>query len=137
MNSTNPHNAPRAAKKIVAVLDDLFFTVKIMDAAKHAGLDIVFVKDEAKVLELARELPTLIIFDLNTKAVDAIKLIQELKQQSETKQVSLLGFVSHVQLELKNQAQEAGADMVMPRSALSANLPAILKRHADALDPGV
>ena len=124
-----------ATKKVVAVLDDLFFTVKIMDAAKRAGLEIVFVKEEARVLELARELPTLIIFDLNSKAVNAVKLIQKLKHKAETKHVSLLGYVSHVQVDLKKAAQDAGADMVMPRSAFSTNLPAILKRHADALAP--
>jgi hypothetical protein len=35
-----------------------------------------------------------------------------------------------VQGELKQRAHEAGADMVMARSAFSTNLPQILKRHA-------
>jgi hypothetical protein len=35
-----------------------------------------------------------------------------------------------VQGELKQQAQEAGCDMVLARSAFSQNLPVILKRHA-------
>lgn len=126
-----------ATKKIVAVLDDLFFTVKIMDAAKRVGLEIAFVKEEAQVLDLAKELPTLIIFDLNTKAVNALKLIQKIKHTPETKHVSCIGFVSHVQVDLKNKAQAAGADMVMPRSTFSANLPVILKRHAEALAPEV
>ncbi len=120
------------SKKVVAVLDDLFFTVKIMDAAKRAGLEIVFVKEESKVWELAKELPTLMIIDLNTKAVNAVDLIQRLKQQPETKQISLLGFVSHVQVDLKKEAQAAGADIVLPRSTFSTTLPSILQRHADA-----
>lgn len=114
-------------KKIVAVLDDLFFTVKIMDAAKRAGMEIVFVKDEAKVLEMAKELPALIIFDLNTKAVNSVALIRELKKQPETGSITLLGFVSHVQVELKKEAQDAGADIVLPRSRFSTDLPEILQ----------
>ncbi|HEU0120661.1 MAG TPA: response regulator [Bryobacteraceae bacterium] len=125
----------QATKKIVAVLDDLFFTVKIMDAAKRAGLEIVFVKDEEKVLALARELPALIIFDLNAHCVNAVDLIQQLKRQPETKELSLIGFVSHVQIDLKQRAQAAGADAVLPRSTFSTNLPAILKRHVEALAP--
>jgi hypothetical protein len=35
-----------------------------------------------------------------------------------------------VQVELKQQAQEAGCDMVMARSAFSQNLPQIFKRHS-------
>lgn len=123
---------PPVTRKVVAVLDDLFFTVKILDAAKRAGLEIVFVKDEAKVWELAQELPTLMIFDLNAKTVNAVELIQRLKHQPETRQISLLGFVSHVQVDLKKEAIAAGADIVLPRSTFSTTLPAILQRHADA-----
>ncbi len=36
-------------KKILAVVDDLLFTVKISDAAKRAGLDVEFVKSEQDV----------------------------------------------------------------------------------------
>ena len=104
-----------------------------MDAAKRAGLDVTFVKDEATLLDLSKELPTLIIFDLNTKAVNAVKLIQQLKQQPETKPIILLGFVSHVQVDLKQRAIDAGADIVLPRSTFSTNLPAIFNRHAEAL----
>ena len=71
-----------------------------------------------------------IIFGLNTKAVNSVELIQKLNDRLETKSIGLLAFVSHVQLELKYEAQEAGAGMVLPRSAFSANLPAILQRHA-------
>lgn len=118
----------QTTRRIVAVLDDLFFTVKIMDAAKRAGMEVVFVKEEAKVLALAGELPELMIFDLNTKAVDAVALIQKLKAQPATRNVRVLGFVSHVQVELKQQAQAAGADVVLPRSTFSTTLPTILSR---------
>ncbi len=122
---------PQLTRKVVAVIDDLFFTVKIMDAAKRAGLEIVFVKEEEKAWELAQELPTLMIVDLNTKAVNAVDLIQRLKTNPQTKQISLLGFVSHVQVDLKKEALAAGADIVLPRSTFSTTLPSILQRHAD------
>ena len=122
---------PQLTRKVVAVIDDLFFTVKIMDAAKRAGLEIVFVKEEEKAWELAQELPTLMIVDLNTKAVNAVDLIQRLKTNPQTKQISLLGFVSHVQVDLKKEALAAGADIVLPRSTFSTTLPSNLQRHAD------
>jgi hypothetical protein len=40
-----------------------------------------------------------------------------------------VGFVSHVQGDLKVKAQEAGCDVVMPRSAFSQTLPSLLRRH--------
>ena len=69
-------------------------------------------------------------FDLNFDAVQPLKLITKLKGNSDTKPISLIGYLSHVQGELKLKAKEAGCDMVMARSALSQNLPLIFKRHS-------
>ena len=118
-------------KKILAVVEDLLFTVKISDAAKRAGLDVEFVKSERDVIDKAtHEKPLLVILDLNFAAVEPLKLISKLKSDGEMKQISVIGYLSHVQGELKQQAQEAGANIVMARSAFSQSLPQILKRHS-------
>jgi len=117
-------------KKILAVLQDLFFTVKINESAKRAGLAVEFVKSEKDALDKAAEGPALIILDLNFADVDHLKVIRELKSHEATKRISLLGYLSHIQGELKQQAQEAGCDMVLAKSAFSQNLLQILKRHA-------
>ncbi|HEY7336826.1 MAG TPA: response regulator [Bryobacteraceae bacterium] len=117
-------------KKVLAVLEDLFFTVKINESAKRAGLPVEFVKSERDVLEKAKGQPALIIIDLNYAGVDSLKLVQKLKSESDTRKISVLGYLSHVQGELKQKAQEAGCNMVLARSAFSQNLPQILKRHA-------
>lgn len=117
-------------KKVLAVVEDLLFTVKISDAAKRAGLEVEFLKSEKDVLEKAEEKPLLIIMDLNCACVQPIRLISKLKTTPETKGISLIGFLSHIQGELKQKAQEAGANIVMARSAFSQNLQQILKRHA-------
>ena len=118
-------------KKILAVVEDLMFTVKISDAAKRAGLEVEFLKSERDVIEKAtEEKPLLIILDLNFSAVQPLKLISKMKSNGEMKQISVIGYLSHVQGELKQQAQEAGANMVMARSAFSQNLQQILKRHS-------
>jgi PleD family two-component response regulator len=122
--------AVAANKTVLAVLSDLFFTVKINEAAKRAGLPVEFVKTESGVLERAKTQPALIIFDLNYDGVDTLKLVVALKANAETKGISVIGYLSHVQGELKVKAQEAGCDAVMPRSAFSQNLPQILKRHS-------
>ena len=118
-------------KKSLVVVDDLLFTVKISDAAKRAGLDAEFVKSEKDVLEKAtHDKPLLIILDLNNNSVQPLDLISKLKSDGDLRHISLIGYLSHVQGELKQKAQEAGANIVMARSAFSQNLPQILKRHA-------
>ena len=121
-------------KRVLAVVSDLFFSAKITEAAKRAGVHVEYVTSGKELIPKAKEsLPTLIIFDLNYEAADPLKLISKLKASSELKQISLIGYLSHVQVELKAKAQESGCDMVMPRSAFSVNLPQILKRHAGAI----
>ena len=117
-------------KKVLAVIEDLFFTVKINEAAKHAGLTVEFVKSEIDALERAKLQPSVIVIDLNCASVDPLRLIGELKSSPELKGISVLGFISHVQVELKQKAQEAGCDMVMARSAFSQNMQQIFKRYA-------
>ncbi|HEX8984699.1 MAG TPA: response regulator [Bryobacteraceae bacterium] len=122
---------PKQPKKVLAAVEDLFFTVKISDAAKRAGLLVEFVKSDKALLEkVVEEKPSLIIFDLNFNAMQPLKLMHRLKADPEFKSISLIAYLSHVQGELKQKAHETGCDMVLARSALSQNLPMIMKRHA-------
>jgi len=121
------------SKRVLAVVSDLFFSVKLSEAAKRNGLAIEFVKDGSELIEKAKSRPTVIVFDLNFEAVEPLKLISQLKGSTETRGVSLIGYLSHIQGELKQQAQEAGCDMVMARSALSQNLMQIFKRHSGSI----
>jgi CheY-like chemotaxis protein len=118
-------------KKIVALLSDLMFTVKIQEAAKRVGLDAVFVKTSQDALNRAKEKPEVIILDLNINSVEPLDVIEKLKADDETSKINLLGYVSHVQADLKLAAQQKGCDIVMARSAFSQNLPLILKRYAE------
>ena len=120
-------------KTVLAVVNDLFFSVKITDAAKRAGMPVEFIKDEKEVIAKAKTKPTLIIFDLNFSDIEPLKLISQLKTGADFKGISVIGYLSHIQAELKIQAQEAGCDMVMARSAFSQNLPQILKRHSGGI----
>jgi CheY-like chemotaxis protein len=121
----------QANRRVVAIVEDLMFLVKIQDATKRAGLQTLFVKTEADALAAIEETPLLVILDVNLASVDPVALIRKLKEQKPKLQV--IGFISHVQAELKQQAQQAGCDMVMARSAFSQNMPQILKRHAGNL----
>jgi PleD family two-component response regulator len=123
----------KEVKKVLAVLSDLFFSAKITETAKRCGLAVEFVTDGTELLEKAGARPALIIFDLNFEAVEPLKAIAKLKGNAHTRSISLLGYLSHAQGELKQQAQEAGCDMVMARLAFSQNLSQIFKRHSGVL----
>lgn len=122
-----------ASKKILVVVDDLMFGVKIDAAARQAALQVEYAKTPEAALNAAREKPALVILDLNHAKLDPISLIETLKKDEESYKVPVLGFISHVDAERKQAANDAGCDTVVARSAFSVNLPQILKRHAGTL----
>jgi len=123
-----------ANSKIFAFVDDLFFQAKIQETARKLNVKVEFVKAESDLTERIKlngeEKPSLIIFDLNSNSVKPLSLIPKLK--SKLKKTSVIGFLSHVQGDLKQKAHEAGCDMVLPRSAFSQNLPQLLRRHGSS-----
>jgi CheY-like chemotaxis protein len=117
------------SRTILAVLTDLFFRVKIEDAAKRSGLTAAFAATEDAALESVRnEAPLVVVVDLNCSSIDAIRLLGELKRARAA--LPVIGFISHVQAERKAEAQNAGYDAVLARSAFSTNLPQILHRYS-------
>jgi CheY-like chemotaxis protein len=130
-------NAPT---RIFCFIEDLFFLAKINEVSKKLGVKVEFVKTAEPILERAgddipeNERPALVIIDLNNNNIKPLTLIPKLRSKLK-KTTSIIGFLSHIQGELKVKAQEAGCDTVMPRSAFSQNLPNLLRRHAEEEDP--
>ncbi len=124
-----------APTHIYFFIEDLFFLAKIQETAKKLGIKVGFVKNENEKETLARfvdapegERPSLIVFDLNNASAKPLTLIPKLKAKLK-KGTSIIGFLSHLQGDLKSKAVEAGCDTVMPRSAFSQNLPNLMRRH--------
>jgi CheY-like chemotaxis protein len=124
-----------ANSRIFAFVDDLFFLAKIQETARKMNVKVEFVKTDKDLLDRMKlngeERPSLIIFDLNNANAKPLTLIPKLKSKLK-KGTSIIGFLSHVQGELKQKAHEVGCDMVLPRSAFSQNLPQLLRRHGAA-----
>src|SRR5580692_1018129 len=116
-------------KKVLAVMSDLFFSAKINDAAKKLGMATVFVKDNAVALEQLKLNPALVIFDLNCTSADPLELIKAMKENPATASIGTVGFVSHVQIDLKRKAEDTGCDTVVARSVFAQNLTAILEHY--------
>ncbi|HSE83440.1 MAG TPA: response regulator [Thermodesulfobacteriota bacterium] len=118
-------------KKIVAVLDDLFFSSKIREAAKSLDLNLEITKNTSGLIEkLESQKPSLLIFDLNCKACSPLEIIENLKSSPVLKDIPTLGYLSHVQTELKDQAAKAGCDLVLPRSKFTKDLREILNKYS-------
>ena len=123
-----------APTRIFCLIDDLFFLAKIQEVARKLNVKVEFVKSEKEIGDESEEKPSLIIVDLNSNGIKPLPMISKLRSRFK-KSTSIVGFVSHVQGDLKVKAQDAGCDVVMPRSAFSQNLPSILRRHGAEDEP--
>ena len=127
-----PQGDANAAPRIFAFVDDLFFLTKIQDTARKLNVKVEFVKTDKDILDRVsqngEEKPSLIIFDLNNANAKPLAAIPRLKKELK-KGTNIIGFLSHIQGDLKMKAMDAGCDMVIPRSAFSQNLPQLLRRH--------
>ncbi len=126
-----PDDAPT---RIYFFIEDLFFLAKINETARKIGVKVVFIKSSDKeaiaALTSAEEddRPALIVFDLNNANAKPLTLIPKLKNKLK-RSTSIIGFLSHIQGDLKAKAVEAGCDTVMARAAFSQNLPNLLRRY--------
>jgi DNA-binding NarL/FixJ family response regulator len=109
-------------------MDDLFFQMKVAETAKHLGLELKVATNGDALLGLLEPPPKLVIVDLNSRS-QPLAAIERVRATQ--KDLRVIGFLSHVQRDLATQAQAAGCDEVMPRSAFTQNLAAILSAAKD------
>lgn len=118
-------------RKILVLLDNLFFAAKINQAAVQANVQPVYAKTSVRGLVIARaDHPTQIIVDLDEAKCEPLEFIAQLKADNDLRVIPTLGFVSHVNIGLQQQAREAGCDRVMARSAFDRNLVALLSQNS-------
>lgn len=114
--------------RVVGLMDDLFFQMKVLETARHLGVEFK-VAANAEVLATMLEPPTkLVIVDLNARS-NPVATIEQIRATQ--KRLPVVAFLSHVQTELAAQARAAGSTEVMPRSVFTENLARILETAKD------
>jgi CheY-like chemotaxis protein len=110
--------------QVVALVDDLFFQAKMVETAKHLGIELrTCATPDAMLAEIAQNPPRLVVVDLNARnnPLDAVERVR-----TDAGHIPMLGFLSHVQVDLAQKARAAGCHDVMPRSKFTQNLATIL-----------
>jgi DNA-binding NarL/FixJ family response regulator len=114
---------------VIAIVDDLFFAVKIRETARHVGVTVEVVGaakgQDAVQAHISARTAEAVIVDLNSAG--AIELIGRLKREAPTRSLPLLSFVSHVAADVIAAARTAGCDQVLARSAFTKQLPDLLR----------
>jgi CheY-like chemotaxis protein len=114
-------------RRILGAVEDLLFKSKISETASQLGIEAAFPRSPKKLLQALRDSPPdLLILDLNSARFEPLTLLREVKSDETLREISTIGFLSHVQKDLAVAAREAGCDRVAARSAFTRDLPKIL-----------
>lgn len=114
-------------RTVLAVVDDMIFASKIRAVAHAVDMNVRFSRSkESAVRDANAMMPELIVVDLHSRQVDPLELARELKAEQTTHKSLLLGFYSHVETQLRDDALAAGYDQVVPRSVFVKDLEKIL-----------
>lgn len=113
---------------ILALEKDLFFAVKMRDTLRHHGMEVRTVRTLAAFEQALRaggdERPALVIVNTATTGVDWEAAIREARAAG----YPLLAFGSHMDLEARARALEAGAQRVVANSKFASDMPGLVKR---------
>jgi DNA-binding NtrC family response regulator len=112
--------------QVLALVDDLFFQAKLLETARHIGVDLrTCATADALDAEIAKAVPKLVLVDLNAASspLDAVARVH-----ASGLEIPLIAFLSHVQVDLAERARAAGCREVIPRSRFTQNMATILGR---------
>jgi hypothetical protein len=111
--------------RVVAFVPDLLFGSNVVGALRAAGHEPVLVSSPE---QLRAELPgaDVLIVDLTTDPAERIQLVKAAPRGG----VKTLAFYSHVEADVRKQAEQAGFDLVVPRSRMAREGAALVDRLA-------
>lgn len=113
---------------VVAAVDDFFFASKLKEAARAAGVELVFTHSVDETVERAAELNAkLVVLDLNGDGYSRVEAVRALKADPRTRGARTVGYLSHVMAERKAEAAAAGCDRVLARSAFVKLMPDLFR----------
>jgi hypothetical protein len=96
--------------RVAAIVPDLFFASKVKETLTAAGHEVAIVSGELPAADL-------LVVDLD--AAGPVGAPSGMPR---------LGFYSHVDVDTRQRAEEAGFDLVVPRSRMSRDMPELVAR---------
>lgn len=128
----SPASRNKARRIVVALVEDMFFAAKLRAVADELHINLLLARDGAKFFETTFDAaPDLIICDLHNTRTDPFEFAARVKRDERLRLITLVGFFSHVNIELQRRAKSEGFDRVLPRSAFTKQLPQILNGEAN------
>jgi hypothetical protein len=130
--------------RVVALIPDLLFGSRVQGALVAAGHEVELAGDAQRVRERLRPAtpasgpaepsppPAVLVVDL-TGDLDGARIVEELLVEGTLAGTRTLGFYSHVDVEVRRRAEQAGIELVVPRSRMAREGAELVGRLAASL----
>ena len=115
--------------RVLALVPDLLFGSKVQAMLESAGHEVEMAQSETDVWDQIAGSDVLVV-DLTTDDVDPAGLLDTLRTGGEAGGVKALAFYSHVDVGVRRAAEEAGFDLVVPRSRMAREGAALVQSLA-------
>lgn len=116
--------------RVLALVPDLLFGSRVQGALAAAGQEVELIGDEQRLRERLRDPAApageVLIVDLTDERLDGAGILESLAADGLLAQMRTLAFYSHVDAAVRTRANEAGFDLVVPRSRMAREAPELL-----------
>jgi CheY-like chemotaxis protein len=113
--------------RVLVVFDDLLLGSNVLGMLRAAGHEATLVGDAAAAKPDGADV---LVIDLGTEGFDGVAVVERLRASGELGETRTLGVYSHVHHDVKLRAEGAGFDLVVPRSRMAREGPALVERLA-------
>jgi CheY-like chemotaxis protein len=107
--------------RVLALVPDLLFGSRVQAALVAAGHEVELLSGPASVGARLAAAPhvSVLVVDLTSDQLDGAAVVRACATDGTLAGTRTLGFYSHVDTETRERAEQAGFDMVVPRSRMA------------------
>jgi DNA-binding response OmpR family regulator len=119
--------------RVALLCPDLMFGSRVEEALRAAGHDVTRYDGE-DMARAAVDRSDALVIDLTADEFDGATLVESMRMGRELERTVTVGFYPHVEQDVRRRAEEAGVDLVVPRSRMAREGAAVLERALSGQD---
>lgn len=121
--------------RVLALTKDLLFGSRVQADLVAAGNAVELISDPARLAGRLGGQCDVLIVDLTDPELDGSGLVEEVIQKGDARAPTraparILGFYAHIDTAVRAQAEQAGFDLVVPRSRMAREGAELVRRLA-------
>jgi DNA-binding response OmpR family regulator len=104
--------------RVALLCPDLMFGSRVEEALRAAGHEVTLFSGE-DMARAAVDRSDALVLDLAADEFDAAMLVESMQMGRELEATVTVGFYPHVEQDVRRRADEAGVDVIVPRSRMA------------------